>query len=102
MPPPLMQSFAVATALARHDTLGTLLARVHESRARLAAAQAVLPAGLHGAVEAGPLDDTQWVLLARHAPAAAKLRQCVPQIDAALARAGFAARAVRVKLAPQR
>jgi hypothetical protein len=58
----------------------------------------VLPPGLGGAIEAGPLDETSWILLVKHAPAAAKLRQCVPQIEAALAAAGFELRVVRVKL----
>lgn len=100
--PPLqpLASQAVGAALARHDTLAALLQRVRDSRARLAAVQPVLPPGLRDAVEAGPLDDTGWILLVKHAPAAAKLRQCVPQIEQALAQAGFAARAVRVKVAP--
>jgi hypothetical protein len=92
-------SQAVGAALARHDTLAGLLQRVRDSRARLAAVQPVLPPGLRGAVEAGPLDDAGWILLVKHAPAAAKLRQCVPQIEQALADAGFPPRVVRVKLA---
>ncbi len=91
---------AVGAALARHDTLAGLLQRVRDSRARLAAIQPVLPPGLLGAVEAGPLDETTWILLVKHAPAAAKLRQCVPEIEAALAAAGHAPRVLRVKLAP--
>jgi hypothetical protein len=98
-PPPSLRSQALGATLARHDTLAGLLQRVRDSRARLAAIQAVLPLGLRDAVEAGPLDETGWILLVKHAPAAAKLRQCVPQIDAALAAAGFEARVVRVKLA---
>jgi hypothetical protein len=97
-PPPSVRSQAVGAALARHDTLAGLLQRVRDSRARLAAIQPVLPQGLRGAIEAGPLDETGWILLVKHAPAAAKLRQCVPQIETALAAAGFEARVVRVKL----
>lgn len=95
---PPVASQAVGAALARHETLASLLQRVRDSRARLAAIQPVLPPGLRDAVEAGPLDETGWILLVRHAPAAAKLRQCVPQIEAALAAAGFELRVVRVKL----
>ncbi len=91
-------SQAVGAALARHDTLAGLLQRVRDSRARLAAVQPVLPPGLRGAVEAGPLDETGWILLVKHAPAAAKLRQCVPEIEQVLAEAGFSPRVVRVKL----
>ncbi len=88
-------------ALARHETLGALLQRVRDSQARLACVQPVLPPGLRDAVEAGPLDDTIWILLVRHAGAAAKLRQCVPQLEAALASAGHPPRTLRVKLTPR-
>ena len=101
-PTSLLRSQTVGSALARHDTLAGLLQRVRDSRARLAAIQPVLPPGLGGAIEAGPLDETSWILLVKHAPAAAKLRQCVPQIEAALAAAGFELRVVRVKLAQAR
>lgn len=100
--PPSLRSQALGTALARHDTLAGLLQRVKDSRARLDAIQPVLPPGLRSAVEAGPLDDTGWILLVKHAPAAAKLRQCVPQIETALAAAGFEARVLRVKLSMTR
>jgi hypothetical protein len=94
----LLAQQAVGAALARHDTLAGLLQRVADSRARLAAVQAVLPPGLRGAVEAGPLDETEWILLVKQAGAAAKLRQCVPQIEAACVAAGHAPRKLRVKL----
>jgi hypothetical protein len=98
-PPPSLKSQAVGAALARHDTLAGLLQRLRDSRARLAAIQPVLAPGLREAIDAGPLDDTTWILLVKHAPAAAKLRQCVPLIESALASAGFEPRVVRVKLA---
>ncbi len=101
-PAPPWATHAVGTALARHEALGALLERVRDSRARLACVQPVLPLGLRDAVEAGPLDDTTWILLVKQAGAAAKLRQCVPQLEAALANAGHAPRTLRVKLAPPR
>jgi hypothetical protein len=91
----------VGSALARHEALGTLLLRVRDSRARLSSIQAVLPPGLREAVEAGPLDDTTWVLLVQNAGAAAKLRQYLPQLEARLADAGHAPRTLRVKLTPR-
>ncbi|MFN9746382.1 MAG: hypothetical protein ACK57B_12135 [Betaproteobacteria bacterium] len=93
---------AVGAALSRHETLAALLQRVRDSRARLACIQALVPPGLRDAVEAGPLDDTEWTLLVRHAGAAAKLRQCVPQLEAVLAEAGHPPRRLRVKLAQPR
>lgn len=101
-PAPPWATQAVGAALSRHDTLAALLQRVRDSRARLACIQPLLPPGLRDAVEAGPLDETNWVLLVRHGGAGAKLRQCVPQFEAALAAAGHPPRTVRVKLAPLR
>ncbi len=101
-PAPPWATQAVGTALSRHETLASLLQRVRDSRARLDCIQPLLPPGLRGAVEAGPLDETSWVLLVRHGGAGAKLRQCVPQFEEALAAAGHPPRNLRVKLAPPR
>lgn len=101
-PAPPGSTQAVGAALARHETLASLLQRVRDSRARLDCIQPLLPPGLRDAVEAGPLDETSWVLLVRHGGAGAKLRQCVPQFEAALAAAGYAPRTLRVKMAPSR
>jgi hypothetical protein len=93
-----LQHQGLAAALGRNETLVSLLRRVQDSRARLAALQPVLPPALWSAVEAGPLDETQWMLLARHGSVAAKLRQCVPQMETALAAAGFERRVIRIKV----
>jgi len=93
-----LQQQALAAALGRSDTLVSLLNRVRDSQARLQAVQALLPPGMAGAVQAGPLDEQQWMLLAKNAAVAAKLRQCVPQITAALDAAGFAPRSVKIKV----
>jgi hypothetical protein len=101
MATPLTQQFSAGRALSRHEPLVALLGRLRDSQARLAAVQAVLPPGLASSVEAGPLDDETWMLLVHHAAAGAKLRQCVPALDAALAAAGFAPRQLRIKLSPR-
>jgi hypothetical protein len=75
-----------------------LLQRLAESRARLAACNAALPAELTGQVQAGPLDDAAWVLLVPHSAAAAKLKHALPDVAAALATAGFAPRELKVKV----
>lgn len=98
---PPAEHYAASRALARHETLPGLLQRVRDSRARLAAIQGVLAPGLASVVEAGPLDAQCWVLLVRHAPAAAKLRQLLPQIEAALQAAGYPTVALKVKVRPQ-
>ena len=91
----------VASAIGDSMTLAVLLARVRESEARLRAIRPVLPPGLAEAVRAGPLDDQGWCLLADHAAAAAKLRQCLPRIAEALAADGWAGPAVKVKVRPR-
>jgi hypothetical protein len=91
----------LAGALAESGTIGALLARVRESERRLTVAAAALPPGLAALVRAGPLDDQAWLLLAEHASAAAKLRQCVPAIEAALAAQGIVGPAVKIKIRPR-
>jgi hypothetical protein len=98
---PSKDSLTVARALGAHATLASLLARVRESEARLAAVRALIAPELAATVRAGPLDDKRWLLLVDHASAAAKLRQCLPRIEAALREQGFTGPEVRVKVRPR-
>ena len=88
----------LSTALGRSEPLANLLKRLRESQARFAAVQPLLPEALQSAVSPGPLDDSAWVLLAANASAAAKLRQMVPQLQAALLAAGWAGPDIKVKV----
>ena len=88
----------LSTALGRSEPLAALLKRLRESQARFAAIQPLLPETLRAAVSPGPLDDSAWVLLAANASAAAKLRQMVPQLQAALLTAGWAEPDIKVKV----
>jgi uncharacterized membrane protein len=91
----------VAQALRESDTLAHLLARLAESQARWATVAPMLGAELASAARAGPLDDKGWVVLADHAAAAAKLRQCLPDIETALAAGGWLAVPVKIKVRPR-
>jgi hypothetical protein len=91
----------LARALDSSTSLAGLLARVRESEARLEAIRPALPEGLAAALRPGPLDDQAWVLLVDHASAAAKLRQCLPHVQAALAAAGWPGPEVRIKVRPR-
>jgi hypothetical protein len=91
-------SVPLAQALAESPGLGGLLARVRESERRLAAARAALPGTLAAQLNAGPLDDTGWTLLVRSGAAAAKLRQCLPAMQARLAEQGWAELPIRIKV----
>jgi hypothetical protein len=94
--PPL--HLPLAAALRQSEPLGALLQRVRDSKARFDAIAPLMPAALAAAVKPGPLDDTAWVLLAAHASAAAKLRQMVPELQAALVQAGWPGPAIKVKV----
>lgn len=88
----------LATALKRSEPLGALMQRLRDSQARFEVIAPLLPAALKQAVKPGPLDDGSWVLLAAHASAAAKLRQMLPQLEAALTAAGWQGPTLRVKV----
>lgn len=89
---PLQQAIAGSPALVR---LGE---RLRQSQGRHASIVDVLPAALRAHVQAGPIDDRQWVLLASSAAVAAKLRQCLPRIEQALREAGWPPLAIRVRV----
>ncbi len=88
----------LSTALGRSEPLSALLKRLRESQARFAAVKPLLPETLRPAVTAGPLDDSVWVLLAANASAAAKLRQMVPELQAALLAAGWTGPDIKIKV----
>lgn len=92
------RTLPLAEALAHSSPLAALLARVHESDRRFAVARTALPAALAAVVRPGPLDDETWTLLAPSGAAAAKLRQCLPQLARALDAQGMPQRALRVKV----
>lgn len=94
-------STSLARALDASEPLAGLLQRMQGSQARLAAISPLLPASLHDEVRAGPLDEAAWVLLVGHAAAAAKLRQLLPVLTAALLAAGWPAPPIKIKVLPR-
>lgn len=93
-------SRALGDALAGNEPLAGLLQRVGDSRRRLEAVAHLLPHSLRDNVRAGPLDDSAWLLLAGNAAAAAKLRQLLPALQAALQAAGWQGPEIKVKIQP--
>ena len=85
-------------SLARDDTLGSLLARVRASQARLDALADVLPGLLRQHLRAGPLDDDGWTILATNSAVASKLRHLLPTLAETLVAKGWQATAIRVKV----
>jgi hypothetical protein len=91
-------TLSLPQALSRSKPLARLAERLRESEARCTAIRPLLPAALAAQVRPGPLDESGWSLLVAHAAGAAKLRQLEPFIEQALADAGFAALALRIKV----
>jgi hypothetical protein len=89
---------AVKTALAGSESLTSLMQRLRQSQAMLEALNPQLPEGLRASVKPGPLDDSGWSLLVAHAAAAAKLRQMLPELRAALAAQGFPVTEIRLRV----
>ncbi len=85
-------------SLARDDTLGSLLARVRASQARLDALADVLPGLLRQHLRAGPLDDDGWTILAANSAVASKLRHLLPTLAETLVAKGWQATSIRVKV----
>ena len=101
MPPSAIQpprALPLREAIAASEPLARLGARLRESSARFDCARDALPGALRPHVAAGPIDDEQWTLLAANHAVAAKLRQLVPSLQAALASAGWPPRTLRVRI----
>ena len=79
-------------------TLAKLAQLARESRERLEAVQFLIPAPLRSAVKAGPIDGTTWCLLVDNNAAAAKLRQVLPALTAALCSRGTQVNSIRLKV----
>ena len=92
---------SLGQALTESEPLSSLLARLAQSQARWQVVAAGLAPELAAAARPGPLDDQAWTILADHASAAAKLRQHLPDIAAALQAHGWLAPPVRIKVRPR-
>ena len=91
-------TLALAEALDRSQPLALLLQRLQQSRERFAAIQAQLPASLRAQVRPGPLDEAGWSLLVPGGAAASKLRQLLPELQAALRTQGWPELPIRVRI----
>lgn len=98
---PGLKDQTVAAALGRSEPLTSLLQRMRDSKARLDALVPMFPPGLADGIRAGPLDDSAWVLLVSNAAAAAKLRQMLPALEAALREHGWPGPPIKIKVLPR-
>jgi hypothetical protein len=88
----------VDRALDGHAAFGRLLQRVQASRQRHQAIRDLLPDTLRAQVRPGPLDDDGWTLLVPNGAGAAKLRQLLPQLQAALRAQGWQDLPIRIRV----
>lgn len=91
----------MATALDRCESLGLLLKRLQQAQSHYACVSPLLPPGLREDVRAGPVDGDSWTLFAAHNPAAAKLRQMLPDLLQRLRDEGWQGTSIKVRVQPR-
>jgi hypothetical protein len=87
-----LQASRESPALARLSDLAT------ESTTRLKSLDTVIPRSLRLAIQAGPIDGSEWCLLLDNTAVAAKLRQLLPAIQAHLRSKGWEVNSIRLKV----
>ena len=96
------QALPLADALHASRPLALLAERMRESKRRFDCIAPVLPDGLAGQAEPGPVDALGWTVLAANAAVAAKLRQLVPLFEERLRLQGCLALPIRIKVRTRR
>jgi hypothetical protein len=104
---PLLKPAAVAAVpdavplgqvLDRCEPLLRLQQRLAAANAHMDAVRPFLPSALSKHVRSGPTDQEGWTLLAANPAVAAKLRQLLPRLEAALQQKGCAAKTIRIRV----
>ena len=99
--PRAMQPRAVPNvhqAAQQSPTLARLAAAAQDSQTCLNILNHLLPSALRTGVQAGPLENGEWCLLAANSAVAAKLRQLSPALMAHLRSQGWQVTAIRIKV----
>ena len=94
----LPAALPIGEALAQSLPLARLQSLLRESNARYELILPLLPAALARHVRPGPVDEEGWALLAANAAVAAKLRQLLPRLEAALQQQGHKPSAIRIRV----
>jgi len=97
-PPPARRA---RDALDDHASVSALLAGHRRAHACFAQIRPLLPDPLAELVRPGPIDEGTWTLFAEHASAAAKLRQLLPDLLAAVGASDPAITGIKVKILPR-
>lgn len=96
--PAVPDALPIRQALAGCEPLARLSQRLALSARHMDAVRPLLPLNLQSQVRAGPVDDEGWTLLAANAGVAAKLRQLLPRLQAALHTPGRETTPIRVRI----
>jgi len=100
MPAQAQPALPLSDALQASEPLARLAERLRESKRRFDCIAPMLPGALATQAQPGPVDVHGWTVLAANPAVAAKLRQLVPLLAAALDKAGHAALPIRIKVQP--
>ena len=92
------EAVSVAQAVQSAPGLAGLARLADESAKCLKTITPLIPAGMRSGVQAGPIQDGQWCLLAANSAVAAKLRQLVPALAAHLRTHGQNVQEIRIKI----
>jgi hypothetical protein len=94
--------FSIEEATLESPTLAKLIDLSRESNAMLQSVQSLIPQNLRPGIKAGPVDKTAdgttWCLIVEGSPAAAKLRQLLPKLQAHLHSNGKQVTDIRLKV----
>lgn len=89
---------ALRQALDDCEPLQRLHQRLNAARTRMEAIRPLLPPALAAGLQAGSVDEQGWILLARNAAVAAKLRQLVPRLEGRLQQQGLLPHTIRIRV----
>jgi len=96
--PSARKAVPLSQALEEAPAMSSLRERLQASAECLAIIRPLLPEALRAGVQAGPIDERGWCLLVPHQAAAAKIRQLLPALEAALAASGQPATRIRIRV----
>jgi hypothetical protein len=92
------QAVTLMQAAQESPSLARLTELTRESSLRLKTLHTLIPAPLRSAIQAGPIEGSEWCLLVSSNAAAAKLRQMLPALLAHLNSHGHAVEKIRLKI----
>lgn len=96
--PAVPNAMPLTEALRLSTPLADIRRRLQESARRLEAIRPCIPPALLAHVQAGPVDDEGWTLLAANAAVAAKLKQLRPRLEETLRAEACPTPNVRIKV----